>query len=407
MKILRFITAGNVDDGKSTLIGRLLYDANSIHSDQLNVLQQQSKKNDLSIDLSFVTDGLRAEREQGITIDVAYKYFATQKRKFIIADAPGHAEYTRNMITGASNSDLIILLIDARNGISTQTKRHASIASLMGIKKAVVAINKMDLVAHSEEVFQKIKTDFAHLKKNLAFEEVFYLPISALLGENVVEKTQNMPWYLGKTLLEILEEVEIIAHENLPARFQIQSVMEDKTLDYQGYTGLVLSGKYKKGEKVVIFPEKRETKITKIERHQKEIVEASAGENVILHFDGKFPLKRGDSILKMKELPKIERQIKTWIAWLGDAPLALEKAYILQHRFRKLKIKVTQILQKWDVNNWHFSPSNELILNDIAQVLIECEEEVYYDAFAENNQTGNAILIDMESLNTVAALMFL
>jgi len=407
MKILRFITAGNVDDGKSTLIGRLLYDANSIHSDQLNVLQQQSKKSDLSIDLSFVTDGLRAEREHGITIDVAYKYFATQKRKFIIADAPGHAEYTRNMITGASNSDLIILLIDARNGISTQTKRHASIASLMGIKKAVVAINKMDLVAHSEDIFLKIKSDFEQLRGNLAFEEVFYLPISALLGENVVEKTQNMPWYLGKTLLEILEEVEIVEHENLPARFQVQYVIEDKTTDYQGYAGLVLSGKYSVGEKVGLFPEKRETSITKIEKHQKEIAEASAGENVILHFEKGLCLKRGDSILKMKELPKMQSQIKTWIAWLGDVPLALGKKYILQHRFRKLTIKVTQILQKWDINNWHFYPANKLILNDIAQVLIECEENVYYDAFAENNQTGNAILMDAESSNTVAALMFL
>lgn len=405
--MLRFITAGNVDDGKSTLIGRLLYDANSIYSDQLNILQNQSNKNDASIDLSFVTDGLRAERARGITIDVAYKYFATQNRKFIIADAPGHEEYTRNMITGASNADLIILLIDVRKGICTQTKRHASIASLMGIKKAVVAINKMDLVAFSEEIFLQICQDFEDLKSNLAFDEIFYLPISALLGENVVEKSQKMPWYLGKTLLQILEEVEIHTHENLAARFQVQYILNTENTDNQGYAGLVLSGNYQLGEEIVILPENIKTKIHKIERNLAEVEMANAGENVVLYFEQNFSLKRGDSILKMNELSKFGTQIKTWIAWLGDAPLAHDKTYILQHRFKRVNANIELILQKWNVNEWIFEPSNQLILNDIAQIIVKTDEPLYYDAFFENNQTGNAILIDESTFDTVAALMFI
>ena len=235
MKTLRFITAGNVDDGKSTLIGRLLYDSDSIHTDQLGVLQQQTKQEGVDIDLSLITDGLRAEREQGITIDVAYKYFSTKKRKFIIADAPGHEQYTRNMITGASNSDLIIILVDARKGITVQTKRHASIGSLMGIKKAVIAINKIDLVNYSEEIFTAIKNDFAKISAELLFDEIVYIPVSALVGDNIVTKSEKTPWYSGKALLETLEEIEPKSSINLASRFQVQWVIRPKDEENHDY----------------------------------------------------------------------------------------------------------------------------------------------------------------------------
>jgi sulfate adenylyltransferase subunit 1 len=237
MNTLRFITAGNVDDGKSTLIGRLLYDSDSIHTDQLGVLQKQTKQEGVDIDLSLITDGLRAEREQGITIDVAYKYFSTSKRKFIIADAPGHEQYTRNMITGASNSDLIIVLVDARNGITDQTKRHASVGSLMGIKKAIIAINKIDLLNYSEEVFNQIKNDFEAIKSELNYNEIIYIPVSALVGDNVVTTSENTPWYNGKSILQTLESVELDGTEDLEARFQVQWVIRPKDEDNHDYRG--------------------------------------------------------------------------------------------------------------------------------------------------------------------------
>lgn len=410
MNTLRFITAGNVDDGKSTLIGRLLYDSDSIHTDQLGVLQKQTKQEGVDIDLSLITDGLRAEREQGITIDVAYKYFSTSKRKFIIADAPGHEQYTRNMITGASNSDLIIVLVDARNGITDQTKRHASVGSLMGIKKAIIAINKIDLLNYSEEVFNQIKNDFEAIKSELNYNEIIYIPVSALVGDNVVTTSENTPWYNGKSILQTLETVELDGTEDLEARFQVQWVIRPKdedNHDYRGYAGQILSGSYKVGDKVTILPAKIETTLVKIEKDLKDVSEVIAGDNVVLHFENDIDISRGDTVVLSNQLPKEDNQINTWISWLDNNSLQVGKTYLLQHRFKNVRVKVQQINRKWNVNQWQFTDGDSVQLNDIAQVTLKTSQPLFYDTFEKNPRSGSAILIDETSFNTVGALMFL
>ncbi|MDA3613458.1 sulfate adenylyltransferase subunit 1 [Polluticaenibacter yanchengensis] len=410
MNTLKFITAGNVDDGKSTLIGRLLYDSDSIHTDQLGVLQKQTKQDDVDIDLSLITDGLRAEREQGITIDVAYKYFSTLKRKFIIADAPGHEQYTRNMITGASNSDLIIILVDARKGITTQTKRHSSLGSLMGIKKAIIAINKIDLVDYSEDVFNDIKTGYEDIKGNLNFDEIIYIPVSALKGDNVVSKSEFTPWYNGDTLLSTLEHIELESGENTSARFQVQWVIrpkDDEYHDYRGYAGKVLTGTYEVGDKVTILPANIETEIVKLEKHTATINKAVAGDNIVIHLADNIDISRGDSIVKSSDLPQSGNSLSSWICWLDNQPLQLGKTYLLQHRFKTVRVKVQAINKKWDVNQWLFNEADGIKLNDIAQIAIKTNQPLTYDAFEQNSKSGNAILVDETTYNTVGALMFL
>ncbi|MBO6212768.1 sulfate adenylyltransferase subunit 1 [Algoriella sp.] len=412
MDTLKFITAGNVDDGKSTLIGRLLYDSHSIHTDQLGVLQKQSKNisKNSDIDLALVTDGLRAEREQGITIDVAYKYFATDKRKFIIADAPGHEQYTRNMVTGVSNSDLIIILIDARHGVTTQTKRHASIGSLIGLKKAIVAINKMDLEDYSEEIFTQIKNDFEALLPQLNYDEVHYVPISALVGDNIVSLSENTPWYKGQSILSLLETITIASQANLPARFQVQYVIrpQEETLhDYRGYAGLVLSGKYKVGDDITILPANIPTKIVRLERDLTDVNEVIAGENVVIHLADNIDISRGDSFILANDEVLQNNKFTSWICWLDQQNLQLGKPYILQHRFKSTRVKIKAITQRWDVNNWEFIAADQIGLNDIAQIEIQSNQPLVYDVFTDNNQTGNAILIDETTHNTVGALMIL
>lgn len=410
MNTLKFITAGNVDDGKSTLIGRLLYDSDSIHTDQLGVLQKQTKQEGVDIDLSLITDGLRAEREQGITIDVAYKYFSTKKRKFIIADAPGHEQYTRNMITGASNSDLIIILVDARKGITFQTKRHAGIGSLMGIKKAIIAINKIDLVNYSEIIFNDIKNAFESIKENLNYDEIAYIPVSALVGDNIVTKSENTPWFEGDALLSTLEHIEVSTNENLASRFQVQWVIrpkDEENHDYRGYAGQVLSGSYQVGDSVKIFPSGIESTIIKIEKHQQEIKKAITGENIVVHLADNIDISRGDSIVKKDELPNVSNELKTWISWLDNNSLQKGKTYLLQHRFKTVRVKIESIDQKWDINTWEFKPSEEIQLNDIGQISLRTNQPLFFDAFTENSKNGNAILIDETTFNTVGALMFL
>ena len=410
MNTLKFITAGNVDDGKSTLIGRLLYDSNSIHTDQLGVLEKRKSNEEDEIDLSLITDGLRAEREQGITIDVAYKYFSTAKRKFIIADAPGHEQYTRNMITGASNSELIIILVDARKGITSQTKRHASIGSLMGIKKAIIAINKIDLVDYSQDIFEKIKNDFQQIQDQLNYDEVTFIPVSALVGDNIVEKSAKTPWYNGETLLHQLETVSIETDKNLAARFQVQWVIRPKDEehhDYRGYAGQILSGVYKVGDSIKVYPSNIESKIVKIERHLEEVQHAEAGENVVIHLENNIDISRGDSIVKTSEEPQTTNEPKAWICWLDNNALQQGKTYVLQHRFHSVRAKIKTIDQQWDINNWEFIPSEEIKLNDIGQVVLKTNQPLFFDSFKENIHTGNAILIDETTKNTVAALMFI
>jgi sulfate adenylyltransferase subunit 1 len=410
MNTLRFITAGNVDDGKSTLIGRLLYDSDSIHTDQLGVLQKQTKQEGVDIDLSLITDGLRAEREQGITIDVAYKYFSTKKRKFIIADAPGHEQYTRNMITGASNSDLIIILIDARKGITEQTKRHASIGSLMGIKNAIIAVNKIDLLNYSETIFNQIKADFEAIKSELNYNQINYIPVSALVGDNIVTKSENTLWYEGKALLQTLEDIEIESTLNLESRFQVQWVIrpkDEENHDYRGYAGLVLSGSYKVGDEITILPASITTKIVKIENNLETIEVAKAGDNVVLHFENNIDVSRGDTIILSNQLPTESNQINTWISWLDTAELQLGKTYLLQHRFKNVRVKIQSVNQKWNINQWQFTPAEEIKLNDIAQITLKTNQPLFFDAFNKNSKSGSAILIDETTFNTVGALMFL
>ncbi|MDM1546715.1 50S ribosome-binding GTPase [Empedobacter falsenii] len=410
MNTLKFITAGNVDDGKSTLIGRLLYDSNSIHTDQLGVLEKRKSNEDDEIDLSLITDGLRAEREQGITIDVAYKYFSTAKRKFIIADAPGHEQYTRNMITGASNSELIIILVDARKGITSQTKRHASIGSLMGIKKAIIAINKIDLVDYSQGIFETIKNDFQQIQDQLNYDEVTFIPVSALVGDNIVEKSAKTPWYDGETLLHQLETVSIETDKSLAARFQVQWVIRPKDEehhDYRGYAGQILSGVYKVGDSIKVYPSNIESKIVKIERHLEEVQQAEAGENVVIHLENNIDISRGDTIVKTSEEPQTTNEPKAWICWLDNNALQQGKTYVLQHRFHSVRAKIKTIDQQWDINNWEFIPSEEIKLNDIGQVVLKTNQPLFFDSFKENIHTGNAILIDETTKNTVAALMFI
>ncbi len=410
MNTLKFITSGNVDDGKSTLIGRLLYDSDSIHTDQLGVLKKQTKVEGVDIDLSLITDGLRAEREQGITIDVAYKYFSTKKRKFIIADAPGHEQYTRNMITGASTVDLIILLIDARTGITTQTKRHSNIASLMGIKNAIVAVNKIDLVNYSEDRYNEIINEFQSLLPNLNFTTINYLPISAFIGDNVVSKSDKTPWYQGPPILELLENAEINEPIDQPLRFQVQYVIrpkEDTLHDYRGFAGRILSGTISVNDAVIVGPQKISTTVIKIEQNRVEVNTATVGDNVILHIADDVDLSRGDHFSKVEDVQPLEtKEVNAMISWFDDNPILLNKTYLVQHQHKTVRAKIAEIGRKWDINNWTFEETTDIKLNDIAQIKLRLNNALFIDNFEENASNGKAILIDENTYNTVGALLF-
>lgn len=410
MNILRFITAGNVDDGKSTLIGRLLYDSKSILADQLEALEQQSKnKNDDGIDLAILTDGLRAEREQGITIDVAYRYFATPKRKFIIADAPGHTQYTRNMITGASNSQLIIILVDARNGVTEQTRRHSIIASLLNIPEVVVAVNKMDLVGYAEDTFENIKREYETVAKRLGLKRVHYFPISAFVGDNIVNTTEAMPWYKGTSLLDFLETIEISQNSYKEPRFQVQYVIRPQTEalhDYRGYAGEIISGTYRKGDAIVVLPEGISTKISKIERNGEEVAEAKAGEPVVMHIEDDIDISRGDYFASEEAEPTQSQEVEAIVCWMDKRALKEGNKYLLQQRSRLVKVVVKEIDYKIDVNTLDQQEEVESVkLNEIAKIRIKAAAPLVYDAFADNPPMGSAILIDETSNATVGAVM--
>ena len=410
MNILRFITAGNVDDGKSTLIGRLLYDSKSILADQLEALEQQSKnKNDDGIDLAILTDGLRAEREQGITIDVAYRYFATPKRKFIIADAPGHTQYTRNMITGASNSQLIIILVDARNGVTEQTRRHSIIASLLNIPEVVVAVNKMDLVGYAEDTFENIKREYETVAKRLGLKSVHYFPISAFVGDNIVNTTEAMPWYKGTSLLDFLETIEISQNSYKEPRFQVQYVIRPQTEalhDYRGYAGEIISGTYRKGDAIVVLPEGISTKISKIERNGEEVAKAKAGEPVVMHIEDDIDISRGDYFASEEAEPTQSQEVEAIVCWMDKRALKEGNKYLLQQRSRLVKVVVKEIAYKIDVNTLDQEEEVESVkLNEIAKIRIKAAAPLVYDAFTDNPPMGSAILIDETSNATVGAVM--
>ena len=412
MDILRFLTAGSVDDGKSTLIGRLLYDSKNILADQLEAIERSTKnKENGEVDLALLTDGLRAEREQGITIDVAYKYFSTPKRKFIIADAPGHIQYTRNMITGASNADLIIILVDARNGIIEQTKRHSIIASLLNIPNVVVAVNKMDLVHYSEDRFTEIVSEYHKIAEALSLKSVKFIPISAKDGDNVVDKSDKMTWYSGEPLLVYLETVELgksINYEN--SRFPVQLILRpqvDEFHDYRGYAGKVASGIFRVNDKVKIYPSNIETAIKEIEVGNQQVEECFAPQSAVIHLEDDIDISRGDLIAKKDDLLRVGQDIEALICWMDEKPLTLGTRYLLQHNSKIVVTMVKEIRYRLDVNTLEKEPNpSKAELNEIVEVLLKTSALLSYDAYQNIRENGSAILIDETSFVTVGAVLF-
>ncbi|MDO4230120.1 MAG: GTP-binding protein [Capnocytophaga sp.] len=412
MDILRFLTAGSVDDGKSTLIGRLLYDSKNILIDQMEALERSSKnREDGSVDLALLTDGLRAEREQGITIDVAYKYFSTPKRKFIIADAPGHIQYTRNMVTGASNSDLIIILIDARNGVIEQTKRHSIIASLLNIPYVVVAINKMDLVDYSESRYNEIVGQYQQVAKQLGLKNITYIPISALNGDNIVDTSENINWYNGNTLLNLLETIELQSSTNLVnGRFPVQLVLRPQTddlHDYRGYAGRIESGIFRKGDKVKVYPSGISATIASVEINNKEVMEAFAPQSAVLHLEEDVDVSRGDVIAKEDSLLKVSQEMEAIVCWMDDKPMSVRNRYLLQHNTKLVPVMVKSIDHKLDVNTLEQQTGvAQANLNEVVKVQLKTASPLAYDSYQQIRTNGGAILIDETSFVTVGAVLF-
>jgi sulfate adenylyltransferase subunit 1 len=411
MDILRFITAGSVDDGKSTLIGRLLYDSKNILIDQLEQLEKQTKNREAGeIDLALLTDGLRAEREQGITIDVAYRYFSTPKRKFIIADAPGHVQYTRNMITGASNASLIIILVDARLGVVEQTRRHSIIASLLNIPHVVVAINKMDLVDYSQDVYNNIVIEYAEMAASLGLKDVHYLPISALTGDNIVDKTEKLSWFAGDPLLLLLETVPVAKDINLTdARLPVQFVIRPQTEalhDYRGYAGKIISGIYRKGDAVTVLPSGLSSTIKAVELGGVEVEAAMAPQSIVLQLEHDIDISRGDLIVKTGQQPTVENELTALLCWMDSKPLLAGNKYSLQLNSTVVRAIVKEIEYKLDVNTLakEYNPAH-VGLNDIVKVKIKTASPLPYDPYNQLQANGGAILIDETSHVTVGACM--
>jgi sulfate adenylyltransferase subunit 1 len=409
MNILKFITAGSVDDGKSTLIGRLLYDTNSILDDQLEAIQRANRKNDDgTVDLAILTDGLKAEREQGITIDVAYKYFQTEHRKYIIADAPGHIQYTRNMVTGASNSDLIIILVDARKGVIEQTKRHSFIAKLLAMKQVLVCINKMDMVDYSASVFEQIKADYLTLATNLGLKDIDFIPVSALKGDNIVHKSERMSWYAGESLLNYLENVEIHEQEAASWRFPVQWVVRPQTddlHDYRGYAGRVLGEGLTVGDQVIVYPAETHSTIQAIELNGKQLQRAENGQSVIVHLIDDVDISRGDTIASVEHPPKFERNIQANLCWFDNKPLDTTQVYLVQSHSKLTKVKIVDVLYKFDINTQEKIYHDPIKLNDIGRIAIKSAENLVFDLQQENAANSQAIVIDPRTNLTVGALM--
>src|SRR5690606_20171950 len=409
MNILKFITAGSVDDGKSTLIGRLLYDTNSILDDQLEAITKANRKNnDGTVDLAILTDGLKAEREQGITIDVAYKYFQTEKRKFIIADAPGHIQYTRNMVTGASNLELIIILIDARKGVIEQTKRHSFLAKLLSLKKVLVCVNKMDMVGFDSFVYEKIKADYLALANRLGLENIDFIPVSALKGDNIVHRSEKTPWYEGVSLLDYLETVDIEDSKLHPWRFPVQWVVRPQTEDlhdYRGYAGRVIGDGLKAGEEGVVLPSGVRRTIESVELAEQQFDQAQSGQSIILHLTDDIDISRGDILVSASHPALSERNFEANICWFDNKALDTNQVYLLQNHSTLTKVKVTEILYKFDVHTQEKQYDNDIRLNDIGKVGIKAAGEVVFDLHQDFPENSQAILIDPRTNLTVGAVM--
>ena len=409
MDLLRFTTAGSVDDGKSTLIGRLLYDSKSIFEDQLEAIERVSeKKGNGTIDLALLTDGLRAEREQGITIDVAYRYFATPKRKFIVADTPGHIQYTRNMITGASTANLAIILIDARHGVVEQTKRHTFIASLLGIPHIIYCINKMDQVDYSQEVFEKTSSELRAFSSKLDTKDIRFIPISALNGDHIVNRSEHMDWYEGSTLLHTLENIHIAGDENhIDCRFPVQYVIRPKSADfpdYRGYAGRVAGGIFKSGDEVMVLPSGFTSKIKSIDALGEQLQEAYAPMSVCITLEDEIDISRGDMIVRLNNAPQAEQDIDLMICWMGNQPMLPNGKYALKHTSKDARCLIKEINYKVDINTLHRNESDKLIgMNDIARIKIRTTSPLFIDRYNRNRRTGSLILIDESTNNTVGA----
>lgn len=412
-ELLRFTTAGSVDDGKSTLIGRLLYDSKSIFEDQYEAIRHTSeRRGEENVNLALLTDGLKAEREQGITIDVAYRYFATPKRKFIIADTPGHIQYTRNMVTGASTANVALILVDARNGVVEQTRRHAFIASLLQIPHLVVCINKMDLVDFDREVYEKIKEDFAQFSYKLDVKDVHFIPISALEGDNVVDRSEKTPWYEGPTLLYYLENVHIGSDHNfIDCRFPVQYVVRpysDEHHDYRGYAGRVAGGVFKKGDKVMVLPSGFSSTISKINTFEGELEEAFPPMSVTLLLADDIDISRGDMIVRENNVPESTQDIEVMICWFNERPLQERGKYALLHTTQEVRCIVKEIRYKLDINTLHRLEEDKNIgMNDIGRLLLRTTQPLFVDSYHRNRNTGSIILVDEGTNETVAAGMII
>ncbi len=410
-ELLRFTTAGSVDDGKSTLIGRLLYDSKSIFQDQYDAIEEVSKRRgEENINLALLTDGLKAEREQGITIDVAYRYFATPKRKFIIADTPGHTQYTRNMVTGASTANVALILIDARLGVLEQTRRHAIIASLLQIPHLVICINKMDLVDYRQEVYERIHDEFEQFVGKLDVHDVSFIPISALKGDNIVDRSLQMPWYQGSTLLYYLENVHIASDHNfIDCRFPVQYIIRpynDAYHDYRGYAGRIAGGIFKKGDEVMLLPSGFTTRIEKIETYDGELEEAYPPMSVTMHIREDFDISRGDMIVRVNNVPRQEQDLDLMICWFNEKPLQERGKYLLRHTTREARCIIREVRYRMDVNTLHRDMDNRIIrMNDIARISIRSTLPLFVDPYQKNRITGSVILIDEGTNETVAAGM--
>ena len=409
-ELLRFITAGSVDDGKSTLIGRLLHDSKSIFEDQLSAITHTSQRRGMeNVDLSLLTDGLQAEREQGITIDVAYRYFATPKRKFIIADTPGHEQYTRNMVTGASTANLAIILVDARKGVLTQSRRHAYLASLVGIPHLVVAVNKMDLVDYSREVFERIYKDFDAFAKGLELRNIAYIPMSALNGDMVVERAGRLDWYQGPTLMDLLENVPIDHDINLEDfRFPIQLVCRPQTEelhDFRGYMGRIESGFISVGDAVKVLPSGLTSRVKEIVTYDGNLDEAVAPQSVTLTIEDHLDISRGDMLVKPVNIPPVKKEFEAVLCWLSEQSLDLRRKYLIKHTTRTVKALVSGIAYRVDVNTLKHEAADTLKMNDIGRVLFKVHQPLACDPYQRNHATGSFIVIDEGNNNTVAAGM--
>jgi bifunctional enzyme CysN/CysC len=404
--LLRFTTTGSVDDGKSTLIGRLLYETKSIYDDQYAAIEKTSKRKGFKeVDLAYLLDGLAAEREQGITIDVAHRYFETPKRKFIITDTPGHVQYTRNMVTGASKADCAIILIDARNGVLTQSKRHGFIISLLQIPHLIVAINKMDLVNYAEDIFSRIVQEYENYSQKLDIHDIVFIPVSALKGDNVVEKSKKMPWYDGTTLLHCLENIHVAADRNLvDFRFPVQYVIRPH-LDFRGFAGKIVSGTITPGEEVIILPSGNATTIKSITTYDGELQEAFASQSVVLTLKDEIDVSRGDMIVRKKNLPQIENSLEAIICWMDEQAMTMNIPYIMKHTTKYARASITKIVYKINVDTLHRQTADTFLLNEIGRVEISTSTPIFFDSYKINHATGSFILIDPLTNNTVAAGM--